>query len=60
MEVGFDVKSLKSSHLLPVVAGLLVLAALWQGWNGWQRWSSARLEGQAGQVVLGGCRSTIA
>ena len=50
MEVGFDVKSLKTSHLLPVVAGLLVLAALWQGWNGWQRWSSARLEARAQQV----------
>ena len=22
---------------LPAVAGLLLLAALWQGWNGWQR-----------------------
>ena len=50
MDVGFDVKSLKASSLLPMVAGLLLLGALWQAWNGWQRWSSARLEARADQV----------
>ncbi len=50
MEVGLDVKSLRVSSALPVVAGLLVLAALWMAWSGWQRWSSHRLEAQTDQT----------
>ena len=49
MQLGFDVKSLKASSLLPLVAGLLVLAALWQAWNGWRSWSSARLDARTEQ-----------
>ncbi|MCX7043421.1 MAG: phosphomannomutase/phosphoglucomutase [Gammaproteobacteria bacterium] len=44
MEVGFNLKSLKSGSVVPIVAGLLVLAALWMAWSGWQRFASSRLE----------------
>jgi phosphomannomutase/phosphoglucomutase len=44
MKVGLDVKSLKSGAMLPIVAGLLVLAAFWMAWSGWQLFSANRLE----------------
>ena len=50
MEVGFDVKSLRASSLLPIVAGLLVLAALWMAWSGWRLWSSGRLEARTAET----------
>ncbi len=50
MEVGFDVKSLKGSSVLSLLAGLLLLAALWEGWQGWQRWSSGRLEARTAET----------
>jgi len=43
MKVGFDLKSLKTGGVLPLVAGLMVLAALWVAWNGWQLFSANRL-----------------
>ena len=44
MEAGLDLKSLKAGSLVPVVAGLMMLAALWMAWGGWQLFSSSRLE----------------
>ena len=40
MDVGFNIKSLKSAS---IIAGLLVLVALWMAWSGWQLFSSSRL-----------------
>ena len=50
MDVGSNLKSLKSGSIIPIVAGLLVLAALWMAWTGWQRFSSSRLEVASGEA----------
>ena len=50
MEVGFNLKSLKSGSVVPIVAGVLVLAALWMAWSGWQRFASSRLEAASGEA----------
>ena len=44
MGVGFNMKSFGPRPIIPIVAGLLVLVALWMAWSGWQRFSSSRLE----------------
>ncbi|MBC7657749.1 MAG: hypothetical protein H7147_11345, partial [Frankiaceae bacterium] len=38
-----NIKSLKSGSIIPIIAGLLVLVALWMAWSGWQLFSSSRL-----------------
>ena len=43
MDVGFNIKSLKSGSIIPIIAGLLLLVALWMAWSGWQLFSSSRL-----------------
>ncbi len=50
MEVGFNLKSLKSGSIIPIVSGLLVLVALWMAWTGWQRFASSRLEVASGEA----------
>ena len=50
MAVGFNLKSLKSGSIVPIVAGLLVLVALWMAWSGWQRFASSRLEAATGEA----------
>ena len=50
MEVGFNLKSLKSGSIVPIVAGLLVLVALWMAWSGWQLFASSRLETASGEA----------
>ena len=50
MQVGFNLKSLNSGSIVPIIAGLLAVAALWMAWNGWQRFSSSRLEAASGQA----------
>ena len=44
MKPGMDVKKVKLPPVLPIVAGLLVLAALWMAWSGWKLYSVSRLE----------------
>jgi phosphomannomutase/phosphoglucomutase len=44
MKVGMDLKALKSSTGLMLVAGVLALFGLWTLWGGWQRFSATRLE----------------
>ena len=48
MQAGFNLKSLKSGSTVPIVAGLLVLVALWMAWSGWQRFASSRLDTASG------------
>ena len=55
MAVGFNLKSLKTGSIVPIVAGLLVLVALWMAWSGWQRFASSRLE-----VATGEARTQVA
>ena len=55
MAVGFSLKSLKTGSIVPIVAGLLVLVALWMAWSGWQRFASSRLE-----VATGEARTQVA
>ncbi len=55
MEVGVNFKSLKTGSIVPIVAGLLVLVALWMAWSGWQRFASSRLE-----VATGEARTQVA
>ena len=44
MNIGFDLKSLKSGTGLQLVAAVLVLFALWTAWTGWQRIAATHLQ----------------
>ena len=43
MKAAMGMKSLDTRKLLPIVAGLFVLLALWFAWSGWQVWSANSL-----------------
>ena len=50
MKVGLDMKSLKVGSLLPLAAGLLLVAALWMAWGGWQLFAASRLQAATGEA----------
>ena len=44
MKLATDMKSLKTGALLPIIAAVLLLAALWMAWSGWQVFAANRLQ----------------
>ena len=44
MKLATDMKSLKTGSLLPIIAAVLLLGALWMAWSGWQVFAANRVQ----------------